>query len=627
MANTPYALPAGQPVLPSGEFLLPVCTTRERVGELLNALNFYLVHSREENYAAVIDVYRALTYVTDPFMSPCLRGGLNCRDVYPDSPSITYEPQNPFTEPDYVPAGYQAPPFFWVKPTDTLLLALNFQVGDVITDPTRFLNGQVPIPPDDFGFPRFRFSWVGKAEIELHFLQYPLGGAVLVTQDSNPLSTQVLHLNLDSISIPPETVSEIVVEREATTDGEHYIDVTFFPVLNDELPFVNYGGGLRKITICQGECMSDFDVRQNAVNPCKLEKTTDGETWEQFADLRKCKPQIRIGGGGRTEVYDPETDTWTPVDPAPVAPRTGSGFDNRCLASANAVNVFVALHGEVVSRYGIGIPILGIALGFVAAVLSLVGLWIIAAEIAFTLGGILLWSSALTMAAFSDEIKDELQCIFYCNSTSTAGVVTFDYEAIKDEIQSREGLADIWKVIHIYLLILGSDAVDRAGSTTAISEAECNCVDCPENWCIRIDLTQGMEGFANVQGGYSSGQGFVATTGETYTVVVIQRTFDFGASMLTYAEMRYDQSLGGVTETLTNFDYHTDPSVPNRFASNVSGTGTDLALGGNLNKTGIVTLGFALNCGDVPSQPGSGRIKEIILAGTGAKPLIYPDCE
>lgn len=90
-----------------------------------------------------------------------------------------------------------------------------------------------------------------------------------------------------------------------------------------------------------GGCPMPFDVRQNEENPCILEKTEDGENWDEFANLRKCKPKIRILPDGTVEVWDEVNGEWDeaedqtpdPRDEEPPAPEFPPGGDDQCIAS------------------------------------------------------------------------------------------------------------------------------------------------------------------------------------------------------------------------------------------------------------------------------------------------------
>ena len=239
-----------------------------------------------------------------------LRTIRNCGEPLPEdgdcigygynAPFVEFAPQNPYTEPDYRPTGYNKPPFYIVKPDDPIYIALGYKAGDILTDITNFLGNFPEIIPTG-GLPRIRVRVSGKGTIEFHYLNVPLGSFMLIQSDGLLSTISYVDTNLDVASLPNETWQEGVSEVSFDTEGEHFVDVTFVPKINDEIPFVNFGGGLRSIVLCGFDLIGDtylLDVRQRTPDePCKLDRTFDGATWTQFADLRLCPPKLRIQGG------------------------------------------------------------------------------------------------------------------------------------------------------------------------------------------------------------------------------------------------------------------------------------------------------------------------------------------
>lgn len=410
---------------------------------------------------------------------------IQCVDYFPYSPLIDWQPQDPFTEPEYVPSGYGSPPFQVVTSEDTALLLLGLQVGDVITDITKFLNPTFPNWFPTEGFARFRIVVQAPAEIELHLLQIPLGGIVTIVENENIIPIATMDLDKDLVSLPIETVTEIVWEYIITDDTEHTFDVTFLPQINDEIPFVKVGGGLRKITICREfECVegegTPLDVRQNPELPCRLEKSADeGETWIEFADLRLCSPATRPRVGGGYEVYNPVTEEWENPPLPPVAARGEANTEDRlCLASANAAEVIQMAYEEIRDRYSNGASVFVIAalaialLGFIFVFPPVLILVIEAVGLMIAYGG-------FAAAVLNEDDKNEIICILLENATDNAGVVTFDFSSVVSQMQSHNYLPV--KIAGVMLPILGEDGLNRAGTTTSVTTFDCDvCSDlCP----------------------------------------------------------------------------------------------------------------------------------------------------
>lgn len=184
-----------------------------------------------------------------------------CVDFPTDSSVISYAPQDPFTNPDYIPPGYIAVPFLVVTEGNILSFFPGAEIGDVISG---YLSIPVLTPGIGQGLARFRVRTKGTGVVELHLLKVPAGGSVLITTDDDPLTVRTINLNKDVFQLPIETIGEITVEVPITTSGEHHIDVTFVPRFNDELIFISYGGGLRKVVLCGFDQTIDEAVDERA---------------------------------------------------------------------------------------------------------------------------------------------------------------------------------------------------------------------------------------------------------------------------------------------------------------------------------------------------------------------------
>lgn len=412
-----------------------------------------------------------------------------CLD-YPMSASIIdIEPANPYTEPGYIPDGYVVPP--WTIVTAPIF-GTTLQPGDIVA------NG----PTASTEFPHIRVNFTGEAEIELHYVTIPFGGMLQTQKDGDILTLGYTDLNADIVSVPPEANTEdTTLEFKFEGTGDHFLDVTFLPRINDELELLGYGGALRKLVICglNLECPDmPFDVRQNEDDPCELDKSTDdGETWEAWANLRLCAPVlVNIGGIVGVQLPDGTIVGTTTGDPTydgrehapPPAEREGSSTDNKCIASANAVNTLLALHATVARL--ISVPdALTIAAALAGLLISLLFIPIaIGIIVTIIAGGAMVIFASLTYGDFDSDVQHELQCILDCNASDTGGVVTFSFSAVKAAVGDNIAPLNIWAAIDKYLDIIGESGLNLAGATTAITEAD--CTDCGCGGCYEWDQSQ-----------------------------------------------------------------------------------------------------------------------------------------
>lgn len=272
-----------------------------------------------------------------------------------------------------------------------------------------------------------------------------------------------------------------------------------------------------------------FDVRQNEENPCILEKTEDdGASWDAWANLQLCPPKLVLVDGipywenpDGTLIPIPGAGA-QPVTPRPIPPRGGSADENRCIAAANAVNTLLTLHAEVASK--ISVPN-GFMLATTIASLLIAMLFIPFSAIVI-LGimssGALVIFAALTYGDFSEEVQDDLRCILYCAAEDDGGVVTFDFSEVKAGVGENIAPLNIWAAIDKYLDIIAEGGLNLAGATTAVTEAECDCPDCPTEWCYEWDQTA-FEADWQFIFGSSQGTRFVyADIGFTSTITHVE---------------------------------------------------------------------------------------------------------
>lgn len=221
------------------------------------------VYERDELLSAkvVVDQWRNRTIT--PLIEALATGtgicGVDgeCLAYPPFAGFITYSPQNPYTQPDFVPDGYELPPFY-INGMDNEHDLPNYERGDVIVN-----FGAINL---DVGFelenaPQIVLCLEGSGVVELKLLSIAQGGVVVITVDNPPdifdilagiISDDLLivDLNQDIISLPPETATEIIQEITIETEGEHNIYLTFLPILDDSLIPLRFGGGLRAVDLC-----------------------------------------------------------------------------------------------------------------------------------------------------------------------------------------------------------------------------------------------------------------------------------------------------------------------------------------------------------------------------------------
>lgn len=336
----PFRLPDGQPFLPEGEFLVPLCTTRERLTKMLTVLTYGgLLYGQPgaSDYDHVIDLMRALGWVDDPCAADCFPCADKCVEYPPFSPIISYFPNDPYRTPNLVPDGYFTPPWY----TNPTVPQPGVQPNDAMVNLLSIPNVYAAIVT---GFPRARITFSGTGELEIEFVKVIQGGYALVTKDGSFVGAQVINcaslgiadiasielilelLGLDTDADPTQTE---VLELKFTSPGEHFVDITFLPALDFDNNVLGFGGGLRRVSLCGLSTMAYFRLRQNPEDPCLMEQQLQPNgAWLAAFDYGLCNSTfgelIRLQNQQTTIINRQYTTTYdgTPGSINPSAPST-----------------------------------------------------------------------------------------------------------------------------------------------------------------------------------------------------------------------------------------------------------------------------------------------------------------
>lgn len=420
----------------------------------------------------------------------------DCRNFGTPASFITWEPQNPFTEPDLVPDGYILPPFRVLKEGSPELL-LGYEIGDVLTDLSRFWGGTGVITNPESGFARFRISCTGVGLVQIYFINVPLGGMALVVADSDILTTNIIELQVDLFSIPIEDNEVIIHEVEFETGGAHYIDVTFIPTVDDAATFFRYGGGLRKVKLCGFDAVSEedmFDIRQKPDEPCIIEKSENGVDWIPAVNMQLCPPKLRKNNG-EIEWFDDNTGTWEPIDTgderedgdAPVP--YPSNPDGACLAAENITAVYQSALTEIRAGITASRDLVAIAAGISGLMTAFMPISIVT-TIAFSLtaAALAVGGAGLDNMLDSQSLKD-FKCSIYCEIAEDGSITAEAFTLLRARMATWAEVVEL-EIINIWLDAFGSVGLQRqalAGGITTGNCEDCDCVPPDLDWHIWVD--------------------------------------------------------------------------------------------------------------------------------------------
>jgi len=220
-------------------------------------------------------------------------------------------------------------------------------------------------------------------------------------------------------------------------------------------------------------------------------------------------PIMRLGEDGLFEQFTEgewSEPTGDYVIPPPDARTEPTEEERICLAAANAANVLQLLYEEITDAYAANLPVANMVALVVIAATSLIALPVgltIAALFVPLFG---LWQMAYNVVEFvtddfwTTSFTTDLTCALRRQATDTAGVVTFDYNAMQAELINQIDWFD--HTISSYTLAgqvrwllaqLGEAGLNLAGTTTAITSYDCDvCETCTGD---SIDFSTGTHSF------------------------------------------------------------------------------------------------------------------------------------
>lgn len=433
-----------------------------------------------------------------------------CLDFPPSESFIEYFPQNPFTEPDLIPDGYNGAPFYVADSvvfTDILRVSANpFDWPAIISS----------------GLPRIRVNVSGAVKVGLGLVSIPAGGIIFITKDDDLSTARWYELTslglIDVVAIvaaipalitalfsgdptPEEIYNDEIIEVFFDTPGDHHIDISFVPRVSPET-IIGFGGGLRKVEIC-GQQRPTMEFRTNPEDSCQLQyRNGAAAEWALMFDYGACMTnnccddlpaQFRFNGAGELERSTDGGSTWDAApgyDPrrtATLLPATG---DNECASAAHVRHQLKAmadqLGADVAAWSGVG----GLLAAAAAVLIFIGGTALSGGVLAPLLLGlvtsVLIGGRAAFVAAMTETVWDKFECIIFCNIQPDGTFLDGDITAIKGAINAQiTGVAAKYLSDNVNLLgAAGLTNMARSGGGTAGECDDCGCGCDPMLWTI-----------------------------------------------------------------------------------------------------------------------------------------------
>jgi len=223
-----------------------------------------------------------------------------CYEYPTYSAFIQYSPENPYIDPTTVPDGYLIPPFqingengVDDPELEHYDIIVPYGAFELLANWFELLDGLVP---------QIKIMVNGAGHADIRLLTMTFGGLAVITVDTPPNlvdiiigivtgADNIIDLNLDDVSVPPETAREIIFPVDIVGSGIHTIYIDFLPIMDDSFVPLRFGGGFRGVQLCnfvEEPEMGITAVRLNA-DTCALETQLNGEWtavsgWENIND-------------------------------------------------------------------------------------------------------------------------------------------------------------------------------------------------------------------------------------------------------------------------------------------------------------------------------------------------------
>lgn len=222
---------------------------------------------------------------------------------------------------------------------------------------------------------------------------------------------------------------------------------------------------------------------------------------------------LRLGSGGFTEelmggVWQAPTGDYEV--PAVTARSESTAVERRCAAAFNAANVLEQVYEDATdaaSELGTYAAIVDAILDAVTVLIGAFAGPTAAGHVASGQAAFNLFADAfqiITGDVWNNDFTDELACIFFENTTDTAGVVTFDYMQIQNTLLEHQlrviGDLDrqiLFAQVEYLLSLVAAGGLDISGTTTAIVDPDCG--ECGD-FCDFLDFSTSSHSFSNPSG-------------------------------------------------------------------------------------------------------------------------------
>jgi len=396
------------------------------------------------------------------------------------------------------------------------------------------------------------------------------------------------------------------------------------------------------------------NLRQNPLDPCKLEFSEDGIVWTQFADLSKC------GGGGAgcagdavlqfdgdtIRQWDECLESWTPVAPAFDHRTYGDyvslypqGQAGQCDGAANISAWLVDMADSQLTIMAAGGQIGQLATTIVQGLLVSVGITAFLAAVFEIFQATFTESLLVFTDAAATDITEEFTNILsrYTSSDGTLREPNFTNAinalyARRDIEAEHTGQRIKWGHVTNLLSLAGPYTASRYNKWAGIVDADCG----DQLWSHVFDFAsaqgkQGWSSFGDVINTFTNGVGWedILNTLQSPTLyrgLGVLRSFP--PTTITLLKAEYEATLGAndaPIEVRMSHWFKNDNTEPNILSTHNLVTGQNVDLWTGSQELSLII--FTADCGIDYNAPqvdpgGSVTLPRITIEGTGTNPFI-----
>jgi len=335
------------------------------------------------------------------------------------------------------------------------------------------------------------------------------------------------------------------------------------PASTDWLAF--FGGALTELTKTYN--WQQFGSVSVEDTVAKMQEIIDSWYAGGCCALPDGTPFFRLGLSGEIEQYvngewvPPEEEWELPAIPPREEP---TPEERRCLAAANAAYALQLLYEDLADSFANTLSEVDAAVKLAVAVGGGIALLfgLITAAIlqsaGFIFAGVYAAVEFITVDVWDEDFTSLLQCLLYDCSTDDGDVVHFDYVCVNEKLFNATELFDItgnqqrlFFQVAVILSWLGNEALDYAGSATAVEEADCTTCGC------QVELVANFYGTVTYLGGTrwrfesgSTGDGQGIVVGEANEVCWCYANIDIVSGSIDYSD--YTKCSGGYNLGMPN---------------------------------------------------------------------------